>query len=136
LGKLVVRRIMELNASKHRIGTRKIGFKPLAKWFKDEINCDEEDFVLVLMFLKKFFPKYYNSIEIPRAWDGGAHEKFPHLFLKGAVAELIAIRDIPQYLTDDGFVGPFEKDSTFKIGIKHARNLIKRGFARPVNLDI
>ena len=69
-------------------------------------------------------------------WDGGAHEKFPHLFLKGEVVELIAIKDIPLYLTDDGEIGPFKEGSMFKVGINNAKRLVKRGLAEPTELDL
>jgi len=134
MGKAVIRKIMEMKGAKNRAHTRSIGFKPFAKWFKTSLGCNDDEFVMVLRFVRKYAPSYYDALDIPPMWNGGAHKSFPHLFLKGEIVKLKALKDLPSFQTDHGEIGPFEKDAFFETKLETATRLVKLGLAEALHV--
>jgi hypothetical protein len=135
LGVRLLNRIISATAcSPGRGGS--VAFKPLAKWFFDDIrkkegeNITEQDFVLALTYIRKRHPAFYSRIDIPKKWDGGAHLEFPELFFTEETIRVRALQDIPAL----GDLGPYDKGDEFDLP-GDATYLIRRKMVEPCTFE-
>lgn len=128
LGIQLLNRVISVTASRPTAsGT--LNYKPLAKWFYGTLDCSEEDFVLALAYLRENHLDFYNKINIPRKWDGGAHLEFPELFMDDEFVELKALKKFKVLTEDGGSINPCESGEVFIAPRKVATMLIRRRLA-------